>query len=579
MYKCSHCQVAVKQKYKLKNQLRMSQFAARSQPLCVRYMEAHKESCSPKLCNILTVPFYKKYVIDQNKIRDVGYTEDFDLAEEISAIPSILEDSFPSHQLLSEVSLQLPGQNTLDNMFNDSAPFEFVSEDVELPVISDHCLEVNFEPNEMIMSTEINPSQPLAAISDKAFRQDVNPSDVIAIVDNENVQSGSVQKKKNLLNLDVKCINILAANEINEDIDCGTAYFLPENTLKPKISRKKYSWGTNQPGKKGLSSYKCKGVSQKCINCNSSFYDKSGVCKHCKSELKEVQCKAAKYIFVCEGKCSRKIWNNLCCQTKESKLVILYPTPHTCCYQSSFKIVESENDLLANLDIYNTSQANKYDIVKTERLPFDIDGNKIYLLSKTDKYDIDDLVKDGRRYKKYVKTTNFTFNDIFVKRMESKVRLYKCRGTMYCFNVGCPFRLRFDAVNQVQFDVKSNGDKCCVSCGEIMVSIDCNARKYVVIDDHFVLVKHEGTHECPPRSIFETNIVMEIEQYFAINGLSTPFEAVVNHLNRKLDFSNSEKDIQDLIKISLKKWTMKNVKAKVKRSQNPYGPTIQVNIF
>ena len=48
----------------------------------------------------------------------------------------------------------------------------------------------------------------------------------------------------------------------------------------------------------------------------------------------------------------------------------------------------------------------------------------------------------------------------------------------------------------------------------------------------------------------ETDIVNEIENYFSINGLSTPFEAVVNHLNKKMDLENAEKEIKDLVSSS-----------------------------
>ena len=72
----------------------------------------------------------------------------------------------------------------------------------------------------------------------------------------------------------------------------------------------------------------------------------------------------------------------------------------------------------------------------------------------------------------------------FEKNMDKRTRLYKCRGTMYCFNNHCPFLRRFDSIHQVQFDMKSSGKKHCVSCGEPMLILNCDARKYVVKDDH-----------------------------------------------------------------------------------------------
>ena len=368
-------------------------------------------------------------------------------------------------------------------------------------------------------------------------------------------------------------------SDINEDIDSAIAYMLPFETPRPRIDRTKYLWGPHQSGKKGLTSYKCLGHSYICNKCERIYKSEVSTCHSCNGDVLYNKCQASKLIFNCEEKCNRKIWSNECCKTKGKKLIILYTLPHTCSDHLAFVPVLTDTDILKNIKEFCSKESKMYIIEQVSRLPCDINGDSIYLLSKSEaNRDIDNLIKDGRRYEKCMKSRNKSFNQIFGKNVEENVRIYKCRGTLYCFNSDCPFLRRFDAVNQVQFDKQTNGEKLCVSCGEPMFNINCDAKKYVVFDEKFVLVKHEGNHECPSRTTYETNIVTEIENYFALNGTSTPFEAVVNHLNQKLNFENAEKEIQELVKYSLKKWTVKNAKAKVKKHQNPHGPTIEVRL-
>ena len=390
----------------------------------------------------------------------------------------------------------------------------------------------------------------------------------------ENEESNLQKEKMD----EIKVLRISGIEEIVENVVEGTAYLIPGAKTKPKISRINFKWGPNQPGRKGLSSYKCTGISFRCQNCDVPCSKNLDKCSQCLGPFKEIHCRASKYMFYCDGNCNRKIWNNPCCESKEEKLVIFYPSPHSCDVKNKYCEVKNENDILLNMNVFNESEENIYDVKVLKKLPFDISGNQLCLISLADgDTNIENMVKDGRRYKKSLKTNNSVFNNIFGKNMENKVRLYKCRGTNYCFNSECSFLKRFEAINQVQFDVKQ-GEKYCVSCGEMMHSINCEARKYIAHDERFIVVKHMGTHECPARSTYETEIVAEIENYFAINGLSTPFQAVVNHLNQKLDLENAEEAIQDLVKLSLKKWTIKNAKRKVIKRQNPYGPTLQVGI-
>ena len=97
-----------------------------------------------------------------------------------------------------------------------------------------------------------------------------------------------------------------------------------------------------------------------------------------------------------------------------------------------------------------------------------------------------------------------------------------------------------------------------------------------VIGKTYIIVQHEGDHICTARSIYETSIISELESYFGLDGLITPFEAIVNHLNRKLNFQDAQQAIQDLVKASLRKWNIKNLEARTKMKMNTQGPTLKV---
>ena len=386
---------------------------------------------------------------------------------------------------------------------------------------------------------------------------------------------------------DIKLIICDTIEDVFENIEQPTAFLLRKVEKKPKISKKEFPWGNNQPGRKGLSSHACTGVTLYCNKCKlNQPKDERKSCSQCKNEiLQELKCKSIKYLFTCKGDCSRRIWRNQCCLTEGNKLIIFFPTPHTCKtldMMSSvdeevvFKEVTAIEDIVENLHAYNKTKKNKFQVIEAQKLPANINGNKLFLLTKDENEQIDEVVRDGRKYRS-IQTDNSSFNKIFDENIKDSVRLYKCRGTYFCQNNLCPFLKRFDVMNQVQIDTK-NGENFCVSCGDKMDSESCEGKKYVAVskDKRTVIVQHEGDHICTARSTYETNIIEELENYFQLNGLSTPFEAVVNHLNKKINFQDAEQAVQDLVKVSLRKWNLKNIKAKAKKKLNPHGPTLQV---
>ena len=623
-FQCKTCS-AVKYKYKSKSHLKQKRDPRTRDPITVKYENAHSIDCIPNDRNLKTQLYRKdnkkvpvddheksenttneevetnasndkeapvntkkgtdeeanlsngkkapvdkcKKIFDQHKHDQHQLsTSDEDLEDEIRQIVNIFDDSLPHTKETDEITTERTKVTIED------ASEQFHDADIEGWFDEEEQME-NTVGESLPQTTELPEVTAKAySVSDLGL-SDVNKSTSEINANEKNSQNGESSSEDEFVD-DTQIITLGNVAEVNENVDSGIAYLIPNTTVKPRISRKIYQWGPNQPGKKGLSSYKCIGVSFFCPLCKITCPSSLNKCTSCLGPIKEKQCGSSKYMFVCEGKCNRKIWPNTCCDIEGQKLVILYPTAHTCEQKSLFHLVSSEEDLLHNLKVFNESESNKFEIIQATKLPSNIDGNKLYLMKIENGKNDDDMIKDGRRYKKSMKTKSSIINEIFGKNMDKRTRLYKCRGTMYCFNNDCPFLRRFDSINQVQFDMKSSGEKHCVSCGEPMLILNCDARKYVVKDDQFILVKHEGTHDCPAASMYETDIVHEIENYFAMNGLSTPFEAVVNHLNRKLDFENCEASIQDLVKMSLKKWTMKNVKSRVKKIQNPHGPTMKV---
>ena len=77
------------------------------------------------------------------------------------------------------------------------------------------------------------------------------------------------------------------------------------------------------------------------------------------------KCSAIKFMFYCEESCARKIWSNDCCKIKGKRLIILYPTPHTC--SSLVELVLSKNNHDAvSYSVVGASSLNTNDIYITD---------------------------------------------------------------------------------------------------------------------------------------------------------------------------------------------------------------------
>ena len=81
----------------------------------------------------------------------------------------------------------------------------------------------------------------------------------------------------------------------------------------------------------------------------------------------------------------------------------------------------------------------------------------------------------------------------------------RCSTQFFCYFEDCPFRIRFELVNQVNWKVGGDGKRRCVSCSEEMEMVKCNAEKYVIKSENskFVLIKHVGKHNCLAKTTLE----------------------------------------------------------------------------
>lgn len=74
-------------------------------------------------------------------------------------------------------------------------------------------------------------------------------------------------------------------------------------------------------------------------------------------------------------------------------------------------------------------------------------------------------------------------------------------------------------------------------------------------DNKYILIKHTGKHKCLPKSVLETQILEEIEDFFALNPTATRSEAIVHHLVNKVNFGTC-KEVIEVVKVSLNLWEL-----------------------
>ena len=349
---------------------------------------------------------------------------------------------------------------------------------------------------------------------------------------------------------------------------------------KPTFSRKVVNWKPAQTQRYKTTMYSCLGYFE-CDKCekNSRMFK---ICSVCNIPFTHKICNAKKYVYFCENKCTREIYRACCDETPcESKLVILYSNKHTCITsllndnQKSlkFKQVETMEDIIEN--IAGCKENNKFDFENVVRVPSDIDGNKIYVLENSEERELIEIIRDGRKWQIFTQTTSQALANVLGEYKSKKMRKYKCSVQYFCFYEECPFKKRFEIVNQVNWNLE-DGKRRCVSCSEEMESIECTASKFVAMSANkkFVLIKHIGDHKYLPKSTLETQILEEIEEFFVRNPTATRSEAIVHHLVSKINFG-SKQDVIDLVSVSLNIWELNNCKQKGIKRLNPHGSKME----
>ena len=96
-------------------------------------------------------------------------------------------------------------------------------------------------------------------------------------------------------------------------------------------------------------------------------------------------------------------------------------------------------------------ESEHFSVEEVEKVPSNVDGNHYFIIENTKKEDMKLIIRDGRKWQKFTQTSNQSFSNVFGEVTAKKVRKYHCSNQFFCFNQNCPFKKRFDLVNQVLF--------------------------------------------------------------------------------------------------------------------------------
>ena len=93
---------------------------------------------------------------------------------------------------------------------------------------------------------------------------------------------------------------------------------------------------------------------------------------------------------------------------------------------------------------------DNFEIHEGESLPEDLTGDKIFLLKKDDFKTVASQVSCGRKYGKLRNTVDKNLQQIF-HGQHTIIKTSQCMGSYKCLNGECPFKARFNVMNQVCF--------------------------------------------------------------------------------------------------------------------------------
>lgn len=206
-------------------------------------------------------------------------------------------------------------------------------------------------------------------------------------------------------------------------------------------------------------------------------------------------------------------------------------------------------------------------IKKTEKLPYDIDGDCVYEVS----YDPTNMMsssKDGRPWNAWHTSKRSGLTFVGIRRVAS------CGGTYKCKNHTCPYFQSYGKPNKVQFKKVSEDLVACSCRGYQADSVPCAVKKVWEFSDNTVLVYHCGQHSCVAKNK-PIDITGEATKFFHANTCAKlsqfPFERLRGMLKEGKSITDMYAEAQGLA--NLKK--IQNIKQKVIRQENPVGHSFE----
>ena len=209
-----------------------------------------------------------------------------------------------------------------------------------------------------------------------------------------------------------------------------------------------------------------------------------------------------------------------------------------------------------------------------ERLPHDIDGKVIYVLSfdpapgKRMKSTV-----DGRNWEEWRTSNRKGFNGMR--------RITKCKGGWKCTNKDCKFFRTFQRENSFYVKHVPNSDpgkssQCiCTKCEKPCEQLRCSCTKVWEFDDSSITVTvfHDGKHECIARRITSTKTdETKLRDIFKTNSKTTPLQAGRGIIIDALDDPNLTADeLFEIVDSAIDTSHIKYVKQKTRAESRPFG--------
>lgn len=138
---------------------------------------------------------------------------------------------------------------------------------------------------------------------------------------------------------------------------------------------------------------------------------------------------------------------------------------------------------------FNMRQFRHIEPEVVDKIPFDIDGDKVYKI---------DCSEDPDNYfQKYRDGRYFSLNTGSRKGFRGKRKIGQCRGNFQCINDNCPVVKGTGKPNAHQFITRGQ-EKFCFSCELICIRQDCKAMKVTEFESatKILTVYHSGKHSC-----------------------------------------------------------------------------------